>query len=1067
MLTNQSPQEVTPGPAQRRRSIPLKLILIAPFILQIFAAVALTGYFSIRNGQESVNNLAGQLRKEVTMRVNNYLVNFMAKPVEINQMNTNAISLGVTNHNDQKELLRNFWNQSRSFGQTVPLYIYFGNPAGGFAGAGIYELEDKVAIEYTENFRAGDYYSYIANEIGYPTTQPFYQEGAIYESNYDARQRPWYSQALAANQAIWTEVYVYSDGNLGTTAAQPVYDRASNLLGVVAVDFSLVGVSKFLRQVKIGKSGTIFIVERNGLLVSSSTTEDPYVKVSPEETQRLKAIDSSIPIIRQSTLVLQEKFKDLATINDAQQLKFMADGQSQFASVTPFKDQHGLDWLIVVIVPEADFIGQINENTRTTIFLCLLALTIATISGIYTSRWISMPIVALNQVSRSITAGDFTQTAPASQVQELDSLASSFNQMSGQLQQSYAQLRDYSQSLEQKVQERTEALRISEERFQLTMESVKDGIWDWYLDTNEVYFSPQWKLILGYADHELVNAFSTWEQLLHPEDVAPSLAGVEEHLKDPSSAFSLEFRMRHKNGDYRWILSRAKVVAWDDRGQPRRLVGSHTDISDRKIVELELQNAKQLADNANQAKSEFLANMSHELRTPLNGILGYAQILRRSKAIPEQDHHGIRTIYQCGTHLLTLINDILDISNIETKKLELVPQAIHLPSLLQGVRETSQIHAQQKSIELRYEPDENLPIGVIVDEKRLRQVLINLLGNATKFTDQGVVTFKVQLLNPHTHQNKTAQLRFTITDTGIGIAPENIDKLFRAFEKVGDRSRQAEGTGLGLAISQQIIRLMGGQIQVQSQLGVGSEFFFTVELPLHNEWIQPSGGAEKNIVGYGGVRKQILVVDDRGENRAIIINLLEPLGFIVLEAATGQQGLDKIRETLPDLVIIDLQIPDMDGLALVKQLRRDRKLPHLKILVSSASLSLIDQQRSLAAGGDEFLVKPVNAGTLFNTLARHLQITWIYEEEAELTPVVDTPASDLVVPPPRELEVLLELAQEGRLKKLIEVARQLGQQDDRYQPFVQQVVQLAKQFQSEKIEQLLQQYLTVVGAANY
>jgi CheY-like chemotaxis protein len=293
--------------------------------------------------------------------------------------------------------------------------------------------------------------------------------------------------------------------------------------------------------------------------------------------------------------------------------------------------------------------------------------------------------------------------------------------------------------------------------------------------------------------------------------------------------------------------------------------------------------------------------------------LGYAQILERSKVLPEEERHGVKIIHQCGSHLLSLINDVLDISKIEARKLELTPQSIYLPALLQGVVEISQIRAQQKNITFYYEPDANLPSGVITDEKRLRQVLINLLGNAIKFTDKGSVTFQIRQLELNHHQFSSASLRFLVKDTGVGISNEDIQKLFQAFEQVGEHQRQAEGTGLGLAISQQIVQFMGGKIQVQSQLGIGSEFYFDLELPLVTDWIQQQTSVTERIIGYVGAQRRILVVDDRWENRSVIVNLLAPLGFVVIEAIDGQDGLDKMRAQLPDLVITDLSMPIMNG----------------------------------------------------------------------------------------------------------------------------------------------------------
>jgi signal transduction histidine kinase/CheY-like chemotaxis protein len=824
--------------------ISLRLLLIVPFLSQIIAAVGLMGYLSWYNSQQAVNDVARQLRSEVTNRIQDRLQFYLSKPQEVNQVNASLMTSKQVDPQDMIATRRLLWQNVRKlpdisyygFGYAEGQYIGAEQVPGKLPNLAILQPVTTIFLTYEAN-EQGEATRLISTGLKFPTIE-----------------RPWYKKAVQVGKATWSPIYLWAAPrpDIAIAAIQPIYAPQGSLLGVLELDLSLLDISKFLKTLKIGKTGKVFIIDRAGDIVASSTNELPMKILSSTSSERLNTSESKVPEIKETTAYIQQRFGSLTSIQNTQQLESQIDKSNQFIQVTPFHDRYGLDWLIVVVVPEADFMEQIDANTRITILLCFLALIVATITGVFTSKWITLPIIRLSQASQAIARGELSQKVELNGVEEIEVMADSFNLMAGQLRESFTALAKTNEELEQRVEKRT----------------------------------------------------------------------------------------------------------------------------------AELAEAKSKADSANQAKSEFLASMSHELRTPLNGILGYAQILGKMKTLPEKASQGVNIIHQCGTHLLTLINDVLDISKIEARKLELSPNAIHLPSLLQGVVEISQIRAQQKVIDFHYEPDPNLPTGVIADEKRLRQVLINLLGNAIKFTDQGAVTFKIEQLNANTNELPFAHLRFSITDSGVGIAPEDVQKLFRAFEQVGERSRQAEGTGLGLAISQQIVQLMGGKIQVESQLGIGSKFFFEVELLLNHEWVQQQTSSAGNIISYVGEKREILIVDDRWENRAVIVNLLEPLGFIVTEAENGQQGLDKMREHLPDLVITDLAMPVMDGFQMLKQLRHDENLQQLKVIVSSASVAQADQQMSTEAGGDDFLAKPVNAQELFNTVAKHLQLTWNYEIEA-------------------------------------------------------------------------------------
>ncbi|MFK8185498.1 MAG: ATP-binding protein [Phormidesmis sp.] len=929
--------------------------MIIPFILQIFTAVGLVGYFSYRNGQQTVQNLAGQLQKEISERLSIQLDSHLAQSKYISSNITDSLEAELVDVRDYSSLSKFFWKQLQTYESD---YISLILDDGEFAAVGYwYDGGKSIAFDERSVRTQGDTYSYRVDAEGDrieppeeisdydPQEEYFWEEEVVSNETTSLYWSPAYEWELDAfvdsGNQIETHAAAYEGGVLAISVEKRLLDRQQNFLGVLSIDLTLAKLSEFLSEIELSPSARTAIIERDGLLVASSADLTPFRQraevaeetksvedneedenAAEESFQRLSITESQDPLIRASASYLQENFGGFTQIESDQVLTFFQGGKRQFLRVSPYQDKdgiEGIDWLVVSVVSESDFIAAIERNAHITIILCGITLIVATVIGILTARWVTHPILKLNQSAQDIAQGNWDATISLDRRDELGELAFAFNQMS-------AQLKDAFLNLEQKVKERTLALEV----------------------------------------------------------------------------------------------------------------------------------AKASADSANQAKSEFLANMSHELRTPLNGILGYAQILERSAALPPKAQEGVNVIHQCGSHLLNLINDVLDLSKIEARKLSLMPSSLHLPALLQSVVEMCKIKAEQKRIDLIYQPSPHLPEGVNADEKRLRQVLINLLGNAIKFTDAGSITLQVDVL---TQSENQVSLLFQVIDTGVGIAEENLTQLFEAFEQVGAQKKQSEGTGLGLAISQRIVQLMGGTIQVQSQLGKGSEFSFTVDLPLVKDWAwqQVVVGSDR-IIGYEAAQRYtLLVVDDRWANRSILLNLLEPLGFSVVEASNGREGLEKLRSHHPDLVITDLAMPVMDGFELLKQIRQSNDLKETKVIVSSASVSPQDQQRALKEGGDDFLTKPVNAHELFQQVATQLALTWTYQalEHAEMASL---PVS-LVLPSKAILEGFLELAQRDNIVTLQEQLEQLVSSDSQYKSFVHSMLELAQQFQTEAIEDLLHQYL--------
>jgi len=591
-----------------------------------------------------------------------------------------------------------------------------------------------------------------------------------------------------------------------------------------------------------------------------------------------------------------------------------------------------------------------------------------------------------------------------------------------------------------------DAIKQSEERYRSLILATSQIVWITDAE-GRCEDTPSMRAYTGQTEAEVVGF--GWLDTIHPDDRERTVQVWMEAVQT-KSLFEIEYQLRSADGNYRYFQARAVPILNED-GSIREWVGTSIDIHDRKQTEIIQAKAREAAEAASRAKSEFLANMSHELRTPLNGIMGYAQILQRSKFLNEEERSRINVIYQCGSHLLTLINDILDLSKIEAQKVELMPTDFHFPAFLQGVAEMCRIRAEIKGIHFHFPSNPELPIGICADEKRLRQVLINLLSNAIKFTDEGSVTFIVSFATE-------GKIRFEVRDTGTGIAQDELPAIFQPFEQVGARRRQTEGTGLGLAISQRIVELMGSTIQVQSEINVGSIFWFDANISQADEWVKTSQIDDHGqIIGIKDRQPKIMVIDDKWANRSVISNLLSPIGFEVSEANDGQEGWEKILEVQPDLIVTDLLMPEVDGFELIKRVRESENFKDLIIIVCSASVFETDQYRSLEAGANAFIAKPVQATELLQKVQQYLELEWVYEaNEAPLAIGSDT--NELISPPATEMEILYELAMKGNFREIVKQVVLLEQIDPKYIPFAKRLHQMATDFQDEEILRFIQSY---------
>jgi sigma-B regulation protein RsbU (phosphoserine phosphatase) len=448
----------------------LRLILVVPFVLQIFAAVGLTGYLSLRNGQHAVNDLATQLRLEVAARIYQHLQTYMATPHLINQINANAIRQGLLNVEDSKGLEGYFWAQTQLFPEMAT--IAFANERGEFVGAN--GIEDYIVVANESTGRAMR--RYAVDNRGDRAKLLFNRP------NYDARVRSWYRSAVQLGRPSWDEVSVsFSDQRLDISATYPFYDKTGTFKGVLLGEQTLSQISNFLQSLKISRSGQTFIVERSGDLIGSSTMEQPFLIVEGK-AKRLRATDSKETLIRSTARYLVKEFGDFSQIRNSQQLNFVSEGQRQFVQVLPFQSGSSLDWLIVVVVPEADFMERINTNTRSTILLCLAALILAIILGILTARSITQPIWRLSNASwtlakqaatSDLARPELEQKVETNSVKELRVLAQAFNHMAQKLRESFTALEKANEVLEQRVLERTSELNEANQEITLLNQRLK------------------------------------------------------------------------------------------------------------------------------------------------------------------------------------------------------------------------------------------------------------------------------------------------------------------------------------------------------------------------------------------------------------------------------------------------------------------------------------------------------------------------------------------------------------------------------------------------------------------
>ena len=928
-----SPRSLT----QLSGRLPLRLVLVVSFVVQVAAAVGLTAALSLRNGQRAVHDLAEQLSDQVTSSIQENLQTYLVQPNLLQRNSRSAILYNDLSVTDFQALHRHFWHQLRASDGITS--IYFGSRQGEFIG--VQERPDGQTVLWevtTETLPERT--TYRLNEQG--------QRGeALATQPYDPRTRPWYETVARNRHASWSPIYEFASQDysvLGITLAAPLYDAQGQLGGVIALDLTLEQISTYLRLLKISDNGQSFIIERNGAIVASSAPEAPFTTRPDGEEDRLEATASQEPLISGTTRYLLQEFGSLEEIQSAQQLTFSREGERQLVQVVPFRDGRGLDWLIVTVIPESDFMGQVAANTRQTLVLCFISLVVASVIAALTARWVVQPILRLNAAAQELAQGEWEQPIPPGRFEELTELAQAFQTMASQLKRSFSDLQTSNEELQR-------------------LDKLKD---------------------------------------------------------------------------------------------------------------------------------EFLANTSHELKTPLNGIIGLAESLMdgASGPLPMQTKGNLAMIAASGRRLATLVNDILDFSQLRHNRIQIKAKVVGVREAAELVLTLNRPLAGQKKLQMVNAISPYLPM-VLADEDRLQQILHNLISNAIKFTDYGMIGVSAQILRTQsgspqplpaqamavpmavdsaatTAAGSTAatngngqgtrgpgdrsttiaaspeatahdlqgapptvtgaiavkprprfvpqpgdMLAVTVSDTGIGIPPDQADRIFEPFEQGdGSTARIYGGLGIGLAVTKQLVELHGGNLHVHSAVGAGSQFTFT--LPIAQEGTvtvlqddlpatslparcQDTGGSKrtpglhptKSLAATLGLETLdpapinapnflVLVVDDDPINRQVIVNYLSIKRYQVTQASHGPEALAMLDNGLePDLILLDVMMPRMTGYEVCRKIREERPAYALPIVMLTAKNQVADLVEGLSAGANDYLTKPVSKGELLARLDTHLRLSKI------------------------------------------------------------------------------------------
>lgn len=898
--------------------ISLKNLLIISFVVQIVFVTGFTGYISFKNGKKAIKEHSFLLRNELTLRIKDIIGKFLNEPLIVNQSLANSFDLEYLPVNNKIKIRPFFWKQIKLFKRVN--YVAIGTEEG--QGYGYKRQLDGSFVSHESDSSTG----YTINYHNVDT------QGNLLDivssiPKFDARTRPWYISAKQSGKAIWTGVYPeVGTKSLQIAATLPLYNDQQEFMGVLATTFFFSHIDNFLKKMEIGKTGQAFLIERNGLLLSSSVQTKTYF-LEKGNPKRIKGSESENILVNHASKYIEEKFNGLQHIIEMKQLNFKINDSEYFLQVAPYNDEHGIDWLIVVVIPEVDFMEQINKNNYFTLILILLALTISIVGSILTANSVVRPLNRINLAAADLAQGNWDRELIASSIYEVNDLATSFNRMGKQVEQRTKKL----SSVNKKMIEERELLNA-------IIDNIPVLITRYDPRANMLYLNKAFERIIGWKTEEVVNIDMMEEVYPDPEYRQQAF----DYMQKNSIEWK-EFKVRAKSGDI--VDSEWSNIKLEDGTQ----IGIGIDITERKKLESNLKQAQKM-----ESIGTLAGGIAHDFNNILYPIIGFSEMLKEDLPPDSPEHESAQEIFNAGRRGGELVKQILAFSRQTEHKLS----PVHFQKILTEVCKLTR-STIPSDIEIHHDIQKDCGL-VMAESSQLHQIAMNLITNAYHAVEKtsGEISIKLKEIMLDNDDLKDSPLKpgqyvmLSVSDNGVGIPREIKNNIFEPYFTTKGKGK---GTGLGLAVVYGILTEHKGDIKVYSEVGKGTTF--NVYLPLMKKDAEKGVADQVSQIEIG--TENLLLVDDEVSVAKLEKLMLERLGYKVTVQTNSVDALT-VFEANPesfDLVITDMTMPAMTGDQLAREILLIK--PDIPIIICTGFSERVNKEQAQVIGVKGFLMKPV------------------------------------------------------------------------------------------------------------